>query len=273
MLAVIILAIVQGIAEFLPISSSAHLIIFRELFGIGKDVITENMALTFDVALHFGTLIVIVAYFFKDFWNMVVKGLTKGPKDPEGKLLWQVIVATIPAALMGALFEDYIEDVFRSKYVVMGFILIIVGIIIYIIDKKSKETNSVKKMTYLDALIIGCSQIVALLPGCSRSGSTIGAGRALKMKREDSFKFSFYLSAPIVLGSVALKMFKLIKADELYIITDNLSYFLVGITVSCLVGFLVINFLFKYIKNHDFKAFMIYRIIMGIIVILCAILK
>ena len=273
MLAVIILAIVQGIAEFLPISSSAHLIIFRELFGIGKDIITENMALTFDVALHFGTLIVIVVYFFKDFWNMVIKGFTKGPKDKEGRLLWQVIVATIPAALMGALFEDLIEDVFRSKFILMGCILIVVGIIIYLIDKNAKQTKSIKEMTYKDALIIGCSQIFALLPGCSRSGSTIGAARGVKMKREDSFKFSFFLSAPIVLGSVALKMFKLIKDDELSIITDNISYFLVGIVVSCFVGFLVVNFLFKFIKKHDFKDFMIYRIIMGIIVILCAIFK
>ena len=273
MLAVIILAIVQGIAEFLPISSSAHLIIFRELFGIGKDIITEDMALTFDVALHFGTLIVIVAYFFKDFWNMFIKGITKGPKDKEGKLLWQVVVATIPAALIGAIFEDLIEDVFRSKYIIMGCILIIIGVIIYLIDKNSKQIKSVKEMTYKDALIIGCSQIVALLPGCSRSGSTIGAGRAVKMKREDSFKFSFYLSAPVVLGSVVLKMIKLIKDDEFYIITDNLSYFIVGIAVSCLVGFLVINFLFKFIKKHDFKDFMIYRIIMGIIVIICALFK
>ena len=273
MLAVIILAIVQGIAEFLPISSSAHLIIFRELFGIGKNIITEDMALTFDVALHFGTLIVIVAYFFKDFWNMVIKGLTKGPKNEEGKLFWQVIVATIPAALMGAIFEDIIEDVFRSKFVLMGLILVVVGIIIYLIDKNCKEVTSIKKMTYKDALIIGCSQIFALLPGCSRSGSTIGAARAVKMKREDSFRFSFFLSAPIVLGSVVLKMFKLIKDNELNIITDNLSYFLVGICVSCLVGFLVINFLFRYIKKHDFKGFMIYRIIMGIIVILYALLK
>ncbi len=271
MLAAIILAIIQGIAEFLPISSSAHLIIFRELFGIGKNVITEDMALIFDVSLHFGTLIVIVAYFFKDFWNMVIKGLTKGPKDEEGKLFWQVIIATIPAALIGALFEDLIEDVFRSKYILMGSILIIVGIIIYLIDKNYKEIKSVKKMTYKDALVIGFSQMFALLPGCSRSGSTIGAARLMKLKREDAFKFSFYLSAPIVLGSVILKMFKLVKANELYIITDNLSYFLVGIGVSCLVGFLAINFLFNFIKKHDFKYFMIYRIIMGIIVILCAI--
>ena len=269
MLGVIILAIIQGIAEFLPISSSAHLIIFRDLFGIGKSVITSDMALSFDVALHLGTLLVIVIYYFKDFWNMLIKGLTKGPKHKEGKLLWQVIVATIPAALMGALFEDIIDEFIRTKFIVIALALIVVGIIIYVIDSKAKESKSVKDLTYKDALIIGCSQIFALIPGCSRSGATISASRSLKLKREESLKFSFYLSLPITLGAVCLTFLK----EGIGFIIAEPVIFSIGVVVSFLVGLLTIKLLFKFIKKHDFKAFMIYRIIIGIVVIIFCLVK
>ena len=269
MLDVIILAIIQGIAEFLPISSSAHLIIFRDLFGIGKDVITSDMAISFDVALHLGTLLVIVIYYFKDFWNMVVKGLTKGPKHKEGKLLWQVAVATIPAAIMGALFEDVIDEFLRTKFIVIALALIIIGIVIYLIDKKEKEVKSIKDLTYKDALIIGCSQIFALIPGCSRSGATISAARLLKLKREESLKFSFFLSLPIILGAVCLTFIK----DGFGFIANEPMLFTVGVLVSFVVGLLTIKFLFKFIKKNDFKAFMIYRIIIGIIVIIFYLVK
>ena len=135
---VIFLAILQGIAEFLPISSSAHLIIFRDLFGVGSAMGSE-IALSFDIALHFGTLLAIGIYFFKDFINMITKGLTKGPKDKEGKLFWFVIVATIPAAIAGILFEDVIENMIRSNFIVIGLALMIMGIIIYLFDKYMKQ--------------------------------------------------------------------------------------------------------------------------------------
>ena len=116
MLHIIILGIIQGIAEFLPISSSAHLIIFRDLFGIGASI-PENVTMAFDIALHLGTLLAIIVFFFKDFLNMVIKGFSKGPKDKEGKLMWMIVVATIPAAIAGLLFEDIIEDWFRDKVI------------------------------------------------------------------------------------------------------------------------------------------------------------
>ena len=179
---VIILAIIQGIAEFLPISSSAHLIIFRDLFGIGSGVISSDFALAFDLALHFGTLLAIVLYFFKDFWSMFIKGITKGVKSDEGKILWYLILATIPAAIVGVLFEESIEKVVRSNFILIGTALIVMGIIIYVADKHFKETNSIKKMSLKDAFLIGCSQVFALIPGFSRSGTTIAAARSLKLK-------------------------------------------------------------------------------------------
>lgn len=264
MIEVIILGIIQGIAEFLPISSSAHLIIFRDIFGIGNDI-SSNIGLAFDIALHFGTLLAILIYFFKDFFNMFIKGITKGVKDKEGKMLWFLVVATIPAAIVGVLFEDMIENVIRGEYLIIAIALMVMGVLIYLFDKYMKNNKSLETMTFKDALIIGCSQVFALIPGFSRSGTTIATGRIMKLNREDAAKFSFYLSAPVVLGAVVLTIF---KDNTLSIIGANLSIFLIGVLVSFIAGLLCIAFLLKYLKSHDFKIFMWYRIVLAIIVIL-----
>lgn len=264
MLSIIILAIIQGIAEFLPISSSAHLIIFRDLFSIGKDVISQDLELTFDIALHFGTALAIIVYFFKDFWNMFVKGFTKGINDKNGKIMWYIIAATIPAAVVGVLFEDVIDSVIRTKYWLIALALIIMGVIIYFVDKKMPRNKDVSSMTLKDALVIGFSQVFALIPGFSRSGTTIAAGRLLHLEREDAAKFSFYLSAPVVLGAVLLEVIKV----DLTIILDNILMFFVGIMVSFFIGVICIKFLLKYLKSNDFKLFMWYRLALGVIVLI-----
>ncbi len=263
-IAAIILGIVQGIAEFLPISSSAHLIIFRDVFGIGKGM-GSDLALCFDLALHLGTLLAIAVFFFKDFLNMVVKGVTKGVKDSDGKLFFQIIVATIPAAIVGVLFEDVIENAIRTNYYLIATALIAMGIIIYIIDKKSKQEKRVKELSFKDAFLIGCSQVFALIPGFSRSGTTIACARALKLNREDAAKFSFYLSAPVVLGACLLQ---LVKGEAIALITSNVAIFLVGIVIAFITGIICIKFLLQYLKKHDFKVFMIYRILLALLVIL-----
>lgn len=260
---VIILAIIQGISEFLPISSSAHLIIFRDLFGIGSSI-TPDLAMSFDIALHFGTLLAIGVYFFKDFWNMIKYGFTKGIKDKEGKILWYLVVATIPAGIVGFLFEDIIDGVIRSNFIIIALALIVMGVIIYLVDKKSKQEKEIGQLSLKDAFLIGCSQVFALIPGFSRSGTTIAAGRVLKLKREDAAKFSFYLSAPVVLGAVLVQLIK----DGTSMITLNIMPFIIGILVSFIAGLLCIEFLLKYLKKHDFKVFMWYRLILGVIVII-----
>ena len=260
MISVIILAIIQGIAEFLPISSSAHLIIFREVFGIGKDVISGDLGLTFDIALHLGTALAIIVFFLKDFLNMAIKGFTKGVKDKDGKIMWYLIAATVPAALAGVLFEDVIDNVIREKYYLIAIALIVMGVIIYLVDKKCPRDKEIKDMTLKDALIIGCSQVFALIPGFSRSGTTIAAGRALHLEREDAAKFSFYLSLPVVMGAVVLQLIKV----DFSIIASNISILLVGIVISFIIGILCIRFLLKYLRSNDFKVFMWYRLVLGI---------
>jgi len=260
---VIILGIVQGIAEFLPISSSAHLIIFRDVFGIGSEI-GSNISFTFDIALHLGTLLAILIYFFKDFWNIFISGVTK-PKTADGKLMWFIILATIPAAIFGLLFEDVIDEMLRGNFILIACALICMGIIIYFVDMYFKQSKSLKEMKWTDALVIGCAQVFALVPGFSRSGTTISAARAMKMDREDAAKFSFYLSAPVIMGASLLT---LIKGNTISLIIDHMGIFAIGILVSFIIGLLCIEFLMKYIKKHDFKIFMWYRVAMGILVIL-----
>ena len=253
---VIILGIIQGIAEFLPISSSAHLIIFRDIFGIGA-FLTGEYEMSFDIALHFGTLLAILVYFFKDFLKMLKDGFTKGVKTTDGKILWYIVVATIPAAIVGVLFEEKIDELVRSNYVLICLSLAIMGIIIYLADKNNLQTQTFKEMKVKDAIIIGCSQVCALIPGFSRSGTTIAASRFLHMKREDAAKFSFYLSAPVVAGAVFVK---LLKGEMVALITYNPTMFICGVAVSFLAGLFCIKFLLKYIKTHDYNIFMWYRL-------------
>ena len=266
-LSIIILGIVQGIAEFLPISSSAHLIIFRDIFGIGASM-PKDMALSFDIALHFGTLLAIGIYFFKDFIAMIAKGFTKGVKDDQGKILWYLVAATIPAAVAGLLFEDVIENLIRGNFYIIAAALAIMGVLIYLADKFCKNKREVKDMTLKDALIIGCSQVFALIPGFSRSGTTIAAARTLGIERENAAKFSFFLSAPVVCGAVVLEL--LDKATWAVILAEPLT-FILGIIISFIIGLICIKYLLKYLQKHNFKIFMIYRIAMAIIVLLCTI--
>ncbi len=264
----IILGIVQGIAEFLPISSSAHLIIFRDVFGVGASM-PQDVALSFDIALHLGTLLAIGVFFFKDFITMISKGLTKGVKDEDGKILWYLIIATIPAAIAGLLFEDAIENIIRGNLYIIASALAIMGIIIYLADKFGQSKKVVKDMTIKDALIVGCSQTLALIPGFSRSGTTIATARTLGIKRESAAKFSFYLSAPVVCGAVVLD---LLDSATWSVISANLTTFLLGIFIAFIIGLICIKYLLKYLQKHNFKIFMIYRLIIAAIVTLCMVI-
>ncbi|MBR3661418.1 MAG: undecaprenyl-diphosphatase UppP [Bacilli bacterium] len=266
---VIILGIVQGIAEFLPISSSAHLIIFRDIFGIGSFLIGEY-EMSFDIALHFGTLLSILVFFFKDFLLMIKEGFTKGCKTTYGKLLWYVVVATIPAAIVGVLLEDKIDELVRSNYVLICIALSVMGIIIYLADKFSKQEKSFKEIRLRDAIIIGCSQVCALIPGFSRSGTTIAASRFLKINRRDAAKFSFYMSAPVVAGAVFIKI---LKGDMISSITYNPTAFIIGVAISFISGLLCIKFLLKYIKTHDYNIFMWYRLGISLLALMVLLFK
>ena len=201
---------------------------------------------------------------------MLKEWFTSGVKTTFGKLLWYVVVATIPAAIIGVLFEDKIDELVRSNYVLICASLAIMGILLYLADKYSSQDKDFKKMKLSDAIIIGCSQICALIPGFSRSGTTIAMSRCLKINRRDAAKFSFYMSAPVVAGAVSIKI---IKGDMISSITYNPTAFIIGVLVSFVSGLICIKFLLRYLKTHDYNVFMWYRLGMSLLALIILLFK
>ena len=249
----LILGIVQGLGEFLPISSSAHLVLIPWLFGWND----SGLDLTFDVALHMGTLLAVVLYFWQDWVRLIQAALRRKASDDK-RIFWYLVVATIPGGLFGLALEKKAETVFRSPLLI-GIMMIVMGLLLYLADKKS-QLRRMDTMTMADAIWIGLSQALAIIPGVSRSGSTITTARFLDLTREEAARFSFLMSTPIILGAGVLKLRHLTMA------AINLP-FLVGVISAFVVGILSISFLLRYLKTSNFGLFVGYRFIIGIIVI------
>lgn len=264
----LILGVVQGLTELLPVSSSAHLNIFPWVFG------WDDISASFDVALHIGTLLAIIVYFYKD-WIKLFKGgyeqVKYKKKTTEGRLFWYIVFSTIPTGIF-CLVLDWLSDkiiegltgVFSVPKITveMGLIaiaLIVMGIILYIVDKKSESKTDLKNITFKQSLIVAMSQaIAAAFPGVSRSGITMTVGRKLGIKRTAIAKFSFLLSTPVVAAAALFKMKDFVFGMP----------FIVGVLASFIVGFVVIKFLLKYLQKGSFKVFAVYRVVVGIIVLI-----
>ncbi|MFC1566506.1 undecaprenyl-diphosphate phosphatase [bacterium] len=256
----ILLSIIQGLTEFLPISSSAHLLIVPWIFKFPKHDIN------LDIALHIGTTIAILFYFRRDFTILLIsffKGiaLKKPFYNIHAKTAWLVFFATIPAALAGFFFDDFIEEHLRHPLIIASFLILISLLLVYS-DKIGKKILSIDNLTFKSAISIGLFQMIALIPGTSRSGITISAALLFGFKRGASARFSFYLAAPIILGAGILHSFDIFKTG----ISSNNNHLALGIFVSMITGFLAIHFLLHYIKNHSFKIFAWYRIILGLLI-------
>ena len=254
----IVLGIIQGIGEFLPISSSAHLILIPYLLG------WQEHSMAFDIALHFGTLLAVLVVFFREWWDLfvgAVKRVTKGKKSFNNRMFWYLVIATIPGALFGFLLSDIIEDKLRPMIWPIAVLLAVMGVLIFLgdkwADKHYKIETDFKHISLKQAIIIGFSQALAIFPGFSRSGTTILAARLLGLSKTAATKFTFLLSVPIIAGATILKIPEL----ELSIETA------IGVGVSFIVGLFAIKFLLSYIKKHDFSIFAIYRVVFAIIVL------
>jgi undecaprenyl-diphosphatase len=275
----VVLAIIQGLAEFIPVSSSGHLIIVRRLLGWNE--LSPAHELTFDVALHFGTLLSVLFY-FRRTWLQIVRAalggkvvrfseaggtdqnLTEEEQREERLLLWYFAIATIPGAIAGKLLEHSAEDYFREHIYLIATALIVVALLMWWGEKISRLTKPLTRITLADALIVGCAQATALIPGVSRSGSTITAGLFRNMTREAAVRFSFLLSTPIIAGAALLKAYELRK--EGLPVGMHLP-FLVGVLVSAIVGYATIAWLIRYLQSNSLKVFIVYRIVLGVIVI------
>lgn len=264
----IILGIVQGIGEFLPISSSGHLLFIPWLFNW-----KYNNSLSFDIALHVGTLIAVLAFFWRDWFILIKDGLTKGLKTFEGKMFWCLVVATIPGVFAGALLDDFAESFFRGQYmpIVLACSLSIMGILLFLADKYGKQVTDYKDMSFLQTLFIGISQAFAIIPGTSRSGVTMTMARALGIKREAAAKFSFLLSTPIIAGAAVYQF--VFKSSELNMTEIFSIPFLVGILTAMIVGFLSIKFLMKYLQTSNFNIFVVYRLVIAIILVVVYVVR
>lgn len=248
----ILLGVVQGLTELLPISSSAHLFLIPWFFH-------WEIPESFDVALHFGTLLAIGIFFFKD-WITLIKGgfnlVVKKKKSTEGRMFWYLVLATIPGGIIGFLLDHFAADLLTQPMII-AIALIIMGLILYFVDKYAKSNTKYEDMTLKQTFLIGLSQALAFIPGVSRSGVTMTTGRLLGVDRKSTAKYSFMLSAPIVLGATLYKLLEF----------EFTLPFILGVIASFLVGILVIKFLLKYLEKGSFKGFAIYRVLLGIFVI------
>lgn len=255
----IILGIVQGLTEFLPISSSGHLNVFPWIFN--WEMLSEGM----DVALHIGTLLALVIFFFKDWVKLVKAGYKKVVKkedSTDGRIFWYLVAATIPAGILSLILDKIADKIIGEdiniQMSIIGVTLIVMGIILYIVDKKSKSTTDYEHISLKQSVLIGISQaIAAAFPGVSRSGITMTVARGLKIDRESAAKFSFMLAMPITLAAVIF---------DLTSFQFDLALIL-GILASFITGVIVIKFLLDYLKKGSFKVFAIYRVLFGIIIL------
>lgn len=263
----LILGIVQGLTELLPVSSSAHLNVIPWIFNWTQNPqFVEDFGGSFDVALHFGTLIAIGLFFIKDWIKLIKAGFKKVVKKEdsvEGKMFWYLVIATIPAGILALVLDEVSEMIINGNFKVeMGMIavaLIVMGIILAIVDKKAENKHKYEDITLKQSLLIGLSQaLAAAFPGVSRSGITMTVARSLKIDRESAAKFSFLLSTPIVAAAVLVDITK-------FALTS--IPFWIGVLSSFIVGLIVVKFLMDYLKKGSFKIFAIYRVILGIIIL------
>ena len=260
----IVLGIVQGLTEFLPISSSGHLLLVPWLFN--WHVLLENPGLnkTFDVALHLGTFVAVVAYFWRELGRLIGAWLRsisrRSLAEPEAKLAWLLIVSTIPAAFVGVLFEDFITNHLGKPWMI-GVAMIVFAGFMYLIDHVAKLDRDLDALTWVDALLIGVAQALALLPGVSRSGITMMTGLLLRLDRESAARYSFLMSIPVIGGAAAFKGLEVAR-DGLP--AGTAMPFAVGMVSAALSGIAAIWFVLAYLKRHNFNIFVLYRVVVGV---------
>jgi len=248
---------IQGLTEFLPISSTGHLIIFEKIFGISQ----EQFGLAFDASLHLGTLVAVLIFFFRDYLKVL---------NFKNGLLLKLIIGTVPAAIAGYFLEDKLNTVFRQIWIVAaGFIFF--SAVLYLAEKYGKKSAKYEKVSNLNSLVIGIFQTFALLPGVSRSGSTISAGLFLGLKRDEAARFAFMLSGPIIAGA-GLKTFVQVAFGG-NLDSSDFNFFIVGIISSAVFGFLTIKYFLRYLSTKSLYPFIFYRVAVGLILLLVLLLN
>ena len=257
----VILGVVQGITEYLPISSTGHMILVNEFLRLNFD---SDFVNTFFVVIQLGSIMAVVVLYFKKLWPFDFKHTTSNERKKVWILWSKVLVGCIPAGVVGILFDDFI-DTYLYKPMVIALALIIYGIIFIIVESChiTQSMNTLEDIDYITAANIGLFQMLALIPGTSRSGSTVIGGRILGVSKEAVSEFSFFMAVPVMAGATMLKLLKCGFGFNMI----QWVVLLIGTLVAFVVSVISIRFLMNYIKKHDFKAFGVYRIVLGILVI------
>jgi undecaprenyl-diphosphatase len=255
-----VLGIVQGLTEFLPVSSTGHLILVPLLFGWKEGVLNR---LEFDVALHIGTLVALVAVFWREWAMLIAAGFSslwhRSLRDPEARLAWLILLATVPGAAAGILFQRQVETVLRSP-IIIGSTMVGLGIILAIVDRAARAERDERSLGPLAALAVGIGQALALVPGVSRSGSTIAVGLCVGLNRAAAARFSFLLSTPIIVGAVAKEG---IDVAHRGVASAEIPIAAVGVLAAGLSGYACIRWLLAYLRTRTLLPFVIYRVVIG----------
>ncbi|HST05937.1 MAG TPA: undecaprenyl-diphosphatase UppP [Chloroflexia bacterium] len=271
----LVLGIVQGLTEFLPISSSAHLLIVPWLFGWNDKGITS---LQFDVALHMGTLIAVLVYFASDWRRLIVAFVRSLAErrvgdDPDRRLAWYLVIGSIPGGIVGLLAESKVDEMFhqpeniRTGIVVIAIMMILLAALLWLAERIGKRIYDLRNLSFGTAISIGLAQALAVIPGVSRSGSTITAGLFMNLKRETAARFSFLLATPIVLGAGLKKIYDALNDPAATITSDQWPAYIVGFLAAAISGFLCIYFLLRYLQRNSTLPFIVYRVLLGVVLI------
>lgn len=281
----IILGIIQGLTEFIPISSSAHLVLVPWLFKWSDPALTS---LSFDTALHLGTLAAVLVFFWKDFirlipaWFLSIKEWKIG-SDPDRKMAWFIVLGCIPGVIAGLLFESKIDELFhptgepisQGAILLMAAIIVLLACLMLAADRAARHERDTQAMTFKDGLLIGLAQAFAIFPGVSRSGSTITAGLALGLKRESAARFSFLLGSPIIAGAGLKSLWDLYQESQAGtgLAGTEMLVFPIGILVAAVTGFFCIKYLLKFLQKHTTNLFVFYRWGLALLITVVALIR
>lgn len=267
-----VIGAIQGLAEFLPISSSAHLIVVPPLLGWDDPFLNSA---TFDVMLHGGTLIALLVYFWRDVVRLVKAGWAALRErsvagDPDRRLAWLLVVSVIPAAILGALFESFFDTYFRERLLLVPAIMVVGALLLWAAERVGRRTREIQDMALPDAAIIGAAQALALFPGTSRSGVTIAMGLFRNLTRESAARFAFLMGIPVIGGATLWKMRNLVSDPPQ---GGDLGALIVGMVSAAVFGLLAISFLLRYLRSHDLGIFIAYRLVFAAVTAVLIILR
>jgi undecaprenyl-diphosphatase len=258
----LILGIIQGLTEYIPVSSTANLILFPWLFGWSFDPATTEV---FVILVQWGTLVGVIVYFWRDIWQIagaVISGLLhrKPFETFEARLGWLVVVATIPAVIAGVFIKSYLEQLYQM-YLLISIVLMLGGVLMLIAERFGKRARDLKQLTWLDAIIVGIWQILAMIPGFSRSSVTISGGMLRHFTRADAARFSFLMSIPALLGAGVVALNDLFSTPGL--LASLAAPLIVGFLSAAITGYLSIRWLLGYLKTRSLNVFVVYRFVFG----------